>query len=94
MIKGKNTHRWAQNPLEQRFAEAWSQQQEFSYTLDYLLSDRVNERQPVSEETQVAVATVIQWLGSPVGQGFLEEVLGEEIGDRIRELSAELNKDL
>lgn len=74
---GKNTHRWKQNPLEEKFAKAWAEQNEQGRTLEYILSTNIRNRpEPVSEEIQVAVATTIQWLGSPVGQSFLEDVLG------------------
>jgi hypothetical protein len=83
MVKGKNTHRLASNPLEQAFAKAWERQNRQSGTLEYIMSAGDNNPREVDEESQVVAATVIQWLGSPVGQHFLEEVLGFDVRDQI-----------
>lgn len=85
MITGKSVHRWKQNPLEEMFARVWDRQNQDGHTLEYLLSDDPNQRVFVDDETQEAAATIIQWLGSPVGQGFLEEVLGFNVRDQIPE---------
>lgn len=70
-IKGIHTYRFSDNPEENRFAEAWDgmQKKPFSpgFIEDILLDD-------VSDRDRVVAATVIQWLGSPVGQGFLREL--------------------
>ena len=75
--KGLSTHRFKDNPKEKVFAQAWEDQNNFDnsdsrQTLDYLLAVKINE--PMGEVTdrdrQVA-ATVIQWLGSSVGQCWL-----------------------
>ena len=44
--------------------------------LAYLLNDGSQDHRPVepSERDHAVAATVIQWLGSPVGQGFLNEL--------------------
>ena len=81
-MKGKNTHRLAENPLEAKFAEVW-EGSKYGNTLAYILSDRPNDPTYVSEHDQEVAATVIQWLGSPVGQCFLEEVLEVEIRKQI-----------
>lgn len=77
--EGKNIHRFKQNPLEQDFAEAWEEINTDSYgklngkcALDYLLAKNPNEpRGEVTDRDRMVAATVIQWIGSPVGQSFL-----------------------
>jgi hypothetical protein len=55
---------------EREFAEAWERQ---GNTLAYLLG---NGRDPLapSERDAIVAATVIQWLGSNVGQAFLSDL--------------------
>ena len=81
--KGLNLHRFKDNPEERRFAEAWDAQQQ-GRTLAYLLSiQQHSPPDPTDREHEVA-ATVVQWLGSPVGQSFLRE-LGYERLATVRE---------
>lgn len=71
-VTGFRTHRFADNPEEQRFAEAWETSNAQGRTLTYLLC--IGDQRfpiPASEHDEMVAATVIQWLGSPVGQGFL-----------------------
>ncbi len=70
-IEGLHVHRYKNNPEERRFALAWAE----TSHLKYLLSTHYNNR-PIdpSGRDQVVAATVIQWLGSPVGQDFLESL--------------------
>lgn len=71
-IKGLHTYRYADNPEEQRFAEAWEQQNKYGRILEYLLSThKYNHPVSVTEREESIAATVVQWLGSPVGQAFL-----------------------
>ena len=79
MAYGRNTHRWKDNEMEERFARIWEAYDEEHHILEYMLSSRTNEREPVDENTQEDIATIIQWLGSPVGLSFLEKVLGVEV---------------
>ncbi len=63
---------------EKTFAEHWQKQQDDGELLSVLLS---TDNHPVSyseRDAQVA-ATIIQWLGTPVGQNFLNAV--KEISD-------------
>lgn len=80
---GLHTHRFKDNPEEERFARAWNEQNESGSNLAYLLDPKSGcGGRPVDRskwEHQVA-ATVIQWLGSPVGQCFLRD-LGYERKD-------------
>ncbi len=75
--RGISDHRLAFNPLEQRFAENWQELCKRGQ-LEYMLSSRVNERMPVEDKDQKVANTIIQWLGTPVGQAFLEDVLFSE----------------
>jgi len=77
--KGLSTYRLADNLLEQRFAEAWESIQHGNI-LDYLLSPTNRlEDTTTTERDKIVAATVIQWLGSPVGQTFLRDVLNVEL---------------
>jgi hypothetical protein len=72
---GLHTHRFKENPEEKRFADAWAKQNDGSRgTLAYLLTPPdQDQRHPLTPqpEHQIVAATVVQWLGSPVGQSFL-----------------------
>ena len=76
MSKGLHTHRFHGNPEEQRFAEAWDRATGHPRFLDSLLTSRDEHGRilPASERDEQVAATVIQWLGSPVGQGFLRDL--------------------
>jgi hypothetical protein len=72
--RGMRTYRLKDNPEEKRFAQAWSEQ---GNILAYLLDERPVQggRPPTpSDRDELVAATVIQWLGSPVGQHFLSNV--------------------
>lgn len=91
MVKheGMSTHRLSQNPLEAKFAEAWAKlhdgHRKDNGTLEYLLSPTNRSMDTtMTDRDAVVAATVIQWLGSPVGQGFLAEVLGVRIPNEIK----------
>lgn len=78
MTEGLHSHRLKSNPMEKRFAECWDERQVYGRTLEYILSVD-NIPRPVNEHDEQVAATVIQWLGSPVGLSFLEKVLQLEI---------------
>ena len=73
---GFHTHRFADNPEEQRFAEAWDRMNGHPSAVNYLLhvGDGNGFVPAASDRERAIVATVIQWLGSPVGQGFLRDL--------------------
>jgi len=73
--RGLHPYRFKDNPEEKRFAEAWAKQHPttLSYLLDPASGTRGRPPEPTDREHEVA-ATVIQWLGSPVGQGFLRDL--------------------
>jgi hypothetical protein len=75
-IKGLHEGRFQKNPEERRFANAWKKQNELGKTVDYLLweGDRRGSPPTASPRDQVVAATVIQWLGSPVGESFLNDL--------------------
>ena len=74
--KGLHQYRFKDNPLEKHFAEAWNTENNRSEgrgVLDYLLAKNCNyPAGEASDRDREVAATVIQWLGSPVGQSFLE----------------------
>ena len=74
---GANSHRTETNPKEQAFADAWQEQNKWKHSmLEQLLSaDGGKTPAQVSLRDEMIAATVIQWLGSPVGSCFLRDVL-------------------
>jgi hypothetical protein len=74
--KGLHTYRFKENPEEKRFAEAWDKQNEQGSNLAYLLTvgDQSGRPPEPSDRDHVVAATVVQWLGSPVGQSFLRDL--------------------
>ena len=82
--EGRALHRLSSNPLEKAYHDAWLEANT-SYgpglvgcTLEYLMGDD-NQRGEISERDALVAATVIQWLGSPVGQRFVENVLAGKV---------------
>jgi hypothetical protein len=76
-LSGLHQYRFEANPEEKRFALAWDTHNRDGGTLAYLLDTNQGQglRPPEpSERDQVVAATVIQWLGSPVGQFFLTQL--------------------
>ena len=77
---GLNAQRFDREPLEKLFAEEWDKRNKTVYgsrpTLPYLL-DPMGQHDPLepSDEEYIYAATVMQWLGSPCGQGFIEDVI-------------------
>ncbi len=79
--EGKSIHRLKQNPIEKLFHNNWIREQEQGHILQYLLGDD-NRRAHLAERDELVAATVIQWLGSPVGQGFLRDCgFTQEVND-------------
>jgi hypothetical protein len=64
--------------LERIFAEEWKKENEraVGYSLlDWLLAADANEpKGEVSQRDATVAATIIQWLGTHVGQSFLKRV--------------------
>jgi hypothetical protein len=75
--QGLSANRYKTNPLEKAFAVRWQDwNQRGSGVLPHMLnqSDLFPPPAPTKHDWQVA-CTIIQWLGSPVGQQFLAEHL-------------------
>lgn len=76
--KGLHTHRFKGNPEERRFAEAWEEQNRHCLTLPYLLDPEhgcgIRRPPDPSDRDREVAATVVQWLGSPVGRSFLRDL--------------------
>ena len=86
--RGMSPHRYKENPLEKRFAEAWQEwNEEGRGFLTYLMDEtnRGEPNPPLSDRDYLVAATVVQWFGSPVGQGCLVEVLSQPEGVIVRE---------
>ena len=81
MAKWWKSYRWDDNPLEKAFYGAWCRQKGI---LGHIMSTD-NREMPVSLRDWEVAASVIQWLGSPVGQCFLRD-LGYE---RLQEADPE-----
>ena len=76
-LLGLHSNRFKGNPEERRFAKAWAEQQAAHKTLAYLLDrNQGQKRGPelVCVRDQIVAATLIQWLGSESGRGFLREL--------------------
>lgn len=73
--RGYASKRYGDNPLERAIALEWEKTNEMYNTLAYML-DPVHSASPnsPSHSEYLVAATVIQWLGSPVGQTFLQSV--------------------
>jgi hypothetical protein len=94
-FRGQSPHRYKDNPLERRFAELWQKANDGPNgghtTLDYLMdpTNRGCPSPPLSDRDWQVANTVIQWLGSPVGQVFLREAISGKEGQYFRhELAA------
>jgi hypothetical protein len=89
-IQGLHPYRFRDNPEEKRFAEEWvkwNRRSEYGSNLAYLLlaGDQSSHIPPEPSVRDFTVAaTVIQWLGSPVGQGFLRDLGYEKRPSRRR----------
>ncbi len=71
-VSADRLHPAADNPREVAFANAWSEQQQRSKTLEHIIGKNYSDR-----DAEVA-ATVVQWLGSNVGMWFLADVINAE----------------
>ena len=74
--KGLHHHRLKGNPEEKRFAEEWMKENRQGKILAYLLTCGDQHGRPLepSDRDHTVAATVIQWLGSPVGQNWLKDL--------------------
>lgn len=72
---GLHQRRFKQNPKEEKIAKLWEENNERSNILGYLLAKNINDPVDgeVSKRDRQVAATVIQWLGSTVGEAFLRK---------------------
>lgn len=102
-FRGANAHRYEREPLEEAFALAWQDRNtgpmgRVRTNLDYLLDkdNRGEPNPPLTERDWLVANTVIQWLGSHVGQGFMLEVLSgpdaQDFRDRFVGMLEQLKK--
>ncbi len=68
-------HRFERNPIEQLFVEKFIKEHGCSNDMDLIVfshpSDSMTPKDFLSYREKSIVLSTIQWLGSPVGQGFL-----------------------
>lgn len=80
--QGKNFERTNCHPLEKVFAEEWDKlnsKLNGCDLIDYLMVETPNEPNgEVTERDRKVAATIIQWLGTSVGQEFLATVNCED----------------
>jgi len=87
-FKGFSSHRYNREPLEKLFAECWQEENTQlavrNCTLDHLFSENADDYvEEQSDEKHKLASTLIQWLGSPVGQGFLARVIEKGMEKKI-----------
>lgn len=77
-FRGIHANRYDMEPEEKRFALEWQNLHEHTDVLRNILcpSDHPQNRPPeVSDRDRLVAATVIQWLGSSIGQEFLHDTM-------------------
>jgi hypothetical protein len=86
-FRGMSDFRYDQNPLEFAFAVAWQAQNHNMNrpTLAYLMDEGNRGEAVLSERDWLVASTIIQWLGSPVGESFLHDILLSRFGRHFRE---------
>jgi len=96
--QGRSPHRYKDNPLEKAFALAWQEENSGlgkRYTILDALFDPSGRGGPafrdLTKQDWETANTLIQWLGSPVGQAFLVNVLSQPEAQYFRDrLKSEL----
>ena len=75
---GLHQYRFSTNPLEKKFAEAWDELNVRPHSggncVDSIVSKDWNNPSYATDREIEICASVIQWLGTPVGQMFLQGV--------------------
>ncbi len=75
---GIHIYRTADNPAEMVFSDQWLMQNgRDSNFLEQILRKNPHEFEGISERDASVAATIIQWLGSPVGECFLNNCVEE-----------------
>jgi predicted transport protein len=80
--RGVHSDRYGREPLEKLFAELWQEENQKNVnsdhtTLDWILTTDEHNVGFSSKRDYEVASTIIQWLGSAVGQGFLRDVAQE-----------------
>lgn len=81
-FRGKNTHRFSTNLTEKIFSDLWAEENErwinhgkHASVLQYVLSEDGGKTIPeTSERDEMIAASIIQWLATPIGRNFLDEL--------------------
>lgn len=79
---GLSRNRLPREPLEQAFADQWEVIAKDH--LGHLLYGQDKRFHEVTQRDATIAATIMQWLGSPVGQGFLDDVKARMPKPRVR----------
>lgn len=66
-------YRFASNPHERAAAEHWNKINSGGTHLSFLFGQN-NDRGHLSERDEFVAATLMQWLGSPVGQCYMRDL--------------------
>ena len=77
---GRSPHRLKSNPKERVFLESWQKEQKQNHELQWLLCasyDQNVQERDITQEEATCAATLMQWLGSPVGSCWLDETLAK-----------------
>lgn len=93
--EGTKHYRFKENPLEEEFARAWKEDNDRPNNSPGVLEWSIgNGNQPgiIEQRDATIAASVIQWLGSPVGQAFLIRVLSRKAGKYIRDRLFEIEE--
>lgn len=90
--QGRSPHRYKENPLEKAFALKWQDANSGlgkRYTVLDALFDPSGRGgpgyRPVTKEDWETANTLIQWLGSPVGEAFIIDVVAGPDGEHFRQ---------
>lgn len=79
-MRGLHPHRFKSNPDELVAADQWDAHNRRpnggAGLLEYLLGDGTKPGD-ASERDQRVAATLMQWLGSPVGKSYIDELLAK-----------------
>ena len=74
--KGLRQYRFEKNPLERLFAEEWENSNKYYQLLNYIICYNLGDDKQILSDRDIEVAaTIIQWLGSDVGQYFINHVM-------------------
>lgn len=81
--EGISRHRLEFSPLEALYAEEWEKQA--PGTLGYLLCGQDKDFHDYTERDAQVAATIIQWLGSPVGSSFVSDVVEKHMRNQLKD---------